>query len=541
MNTKYWDRYKRGIDYISKKSLIDKTNRNWRMYSGDQWYGCKTDGEELPVLNFIQPTIKHKISTVSQNNMVAKYSDANGIGGNEEIYSKLNDHFSSCWEMTNMDIELWSAMKDSAVTGDGLFYFGTDNIKDMQRLDNTSILYGDENNKKIQQQPYLIIHQRLALGVVREIARKNNVPEEEIASIVPDQETSYTVGNTDEVDEESRSDISKVTCIIHMEKDENGYVKVCQCTQNVIIDPEHVMGVSNAAGEIVNGLTLYPIVKMSWEDYPNRARGLSEVEKLIPNQLELNKTEARRSIAVRLFAFPRIAYDENSIINPDDLDKVGAKIALAGTQAQSIGQLIAYLNPAQISSEPQNYANDLLEHTQELSGSGETAMGNINPNRVAASAIIAIRDQAALPLNEQVAKMKIFVEDLARLWAELWAVYNPNGFDVLSEETNEFGEPVQVVKHITAEELQNMVPEVRVDTSQDSPWTKEAMQNWLDGALDKQYLTFEEYIEASSSNSIVPKNQILSILEKRKQRPQTQQEIDPATYATQQWEQQDSV
>src|SRR5574344_825797 len=100
MNTKYWDRYKRGIDYISKKSLIDKTNRNWRMYSGDQWYGCKTDGEELPVLNFIQPTIKHKISTVSQNNMVAKYSDANGIGGNEEIYSKLNDHFSSCWEMT---------------------------------------------------------------------------------------------------------------------------------------------------------------------------------------------------------------------------------------------------------------------------------------------------------------------------------------------------------------------------------------------------------------------------------------------------------
>ena len=92
-----------------------------------------------------------------------------------------------------MDMELWSVMKDSAVTGDGLFYFGTDNIKDMQRLDNTSILYGDENNKKIQQQPYLIIHQRLALGVVREIARKNNVPEEEIASIVPDQETSYTV------------------------------------------------------------------------------------------------------------------------------------------------------------------------------------------------------------------------------------------------------------------------------------------------------------------------------------------------------------
>ena len=76
--TKYWNRYERGMDYIRRKNLITRTNRNWNFYSGNQWEGMESGGEKLPFLNFIKPTIKHKVSTVSQNNMVANYSDAEG-------------------------------------------------------------------------------------------------------------------------------------------------------------------------------------------------------------------------------------------------------------------------------------------------------------------------------------------------------------------------------------------------------------------------------------------------------------------------------
>ena len=420
--------------------------------------------EELPFLNFIKPTIKHKVSTVSQNNMVANYSDAEGREELAEFYDKCNTLFSACWERANEDLELWATMKEAAVTGDGIQYFGTADVGDMQRLPNTSVFYGDESQPNIQLQPYVIIQERLAVGKIKAIAEENGLSKEEIDQIVPDQETERMVGNRDEVEDSSTSDESKATCIIHLEK-KDGIVHVARATKTVVFQPEKAIRVINSDGSDGRGMTLYPLLKISWEDFPNSARGLSEVEQLIPNQLEINKTLARRSMIIKLTAYPRIAYDGTVIANPEDLEKVGAPIEMQSGGVQSVNQAIAYLNPAQSNSDPKNYADDLLSISQELSGSGETAMGNINPNRVAASAIIAIRDQAALPLNEQVAKMKTFVEDMARLWIEIWAVYNPNGLDVLVERIDEkTGEKRKVLEKITKKEIDEMSPDIRVDT-----------------------------------------------------------------------------
>lgn len=538
---KFWDRYVKGIDYIQKKNLIVETNRNWNFYAGRQWEGLNSGGEELPFLNFIKPTIKHKVSTVSQNNMVANYSDAEGREDMAAVYDRLNARFSADWERSNMDMELWSTVKDAAVTGDGIQYYGTENVADMQRLPCAAVLYGDESNQNIQQQPYIIIVQRLTVEAVKAEAKKNKIPDEEIQQIVPDNETDNTIGNREEVAEDRMSPNSKVTCIIHMEK-KDGIVHIAKCTRSVVYEHEHPIATKNSRGEYSRGLMLYPLVKISWEDYPNDARGLSEVKQLIPNQLEINKTLARRSLIIKMTAYPRIAYDENIVSNPEALEKVGEAIAVSTGGAQSINQAIAYLNPAQANSDPKNYADDLLSMTQELSGSGETAMGNINPNRVAASAIIAIRDQAALPLNEQVAKMKTFVEDLAKLWIEMWLAYEPNGFDVTMKETNPFtGEEIEEIQKITKDDLDRLKPNIRIDTSQDNPWTKEAEQNWLDGVLDKQHITFEEYIDASPEHGIVPKNKMQAIIEKRKAMEAAQQEQQIMDNAMAAWREQDGI
>lgn len=554
--TKYWQLYEKGIDYINRKRLIQRTNRNWNFFSGRQWEGIQTGGQELPSLNFIKPVIKHKVSTVSQNNMIAHYSDAEGNDELAPVYARLDQKFSECWERGNMDMVLWSTIKDSAVTGDGLLYFGTEDLGDIQRLPNTSVLYGNESEQDIQKQPYFIIHQRLMAKTVREMARANGLPEEEIALIVPDQDIENMVGNTDEVETGSTDLSSKVTVLFYFTKC-NGYVHIAKATKNVVFEPEHPIASKNPDGSIDKGLTLYPIVKISWEDYPNDARGLSEVEQLIPNQLEVNKTLARRSMIIQLTAYPRLAYDENAVQNPEELERVGKPIAVQNGGAQSISQVISYLSPAQSNADPKNYADDIMEYSQELSGSGETAMGNINPNRVAASAIIAIRDQAALPLNEQVAKMKTFVEEYAKLAIELWMVYNPAGMTVLA--TNEdplTGEKVQTLQTITKEDWDRIKPQVRIDTSQDNPWTKEAEQNFLDGALDKQYINFEEYVELVPENGIVPKNKLETVLKKRQaaQRAMEEQQMmqqqmqeetksvenDPEQYAQEQWKAQEA-
>lgn len=520
---KYWKRYEKGYDYIIKKNLISRTQRNWNFYVGKQWEGIETGGEELPFLNFIKRTIRHKVSTVSQNNMVVHYSDVTGRDDLESVYETLGLKFSEVWEKANMDQNLWKVTNDAAVTGDGVIYFGSSDPADMERIQNTSVLYGDESIEDIQTQPYIIIHQRLAIGQIKQIAEENGLSDEEIAKIVPDEDTEKLVGNRQEIEHESISADAKATCIIHLEKKPDG-VYVARATRNVVFAPEKLIAAKDLNGNVVRALHMYPLVKMTWENYPNDARGVSEVEQMIPNQLEVNKTIARIAITNKQVAYPRPVYDSEALMNPDALGEVGTPIEMQSGGVQSVNQLITYLEPAQISGEPRQFLENLLSLTQELSGAGETAMGNINPTRVAASAIIAIRDQAALPLNEQVEKRNTFVEDLAKLVIEMVAVYEPNGFTVQEEvEDPMTGQTHHEPRRVTSEELLELQPRVRIDTSQDNPWTKEAEQNWLDGVLDKGHITFNEYIDAAPDHGIIPKNKMQHILEKRQQQMAMQQ------------------
>ena len=116
---------------------------------------------------------------------------------------------------------------------------------------------------------------------------------------------------------------------------------------------------------------------------PNDARGMSEVEQLIPNQLELNKMLARRAISGKQCAFPRLAYDDSSIANPEDINKIGAAIKLNGGNAQAIGNMIAYLAPQSMSPDAQNLCDELLNNSRTLAGASDAQLGNIDLSRVA--------------------------------------------------------------------------------------------------------------------------------------------------------------
>ena len=109
------------------------------------------------------------------------------------------------------------------------------------------------------------------------------------------------------------------------------------------------------------------------------------------------------------------------------------------------------------------------------------------------------------------------------------------------EVTNELtGEKTKELKKITKKELDEMKPDIRIDTSQDNPWTKEAEQNWLDGVLEKQHITFEEYINASPDHGIIPKNKMLAIIEARKAQQLQQQNQMIMQNAIDTWRSQDA-
>ena len=251
----------------------------------------------------------------------------------------------------------------------------------------------------------------------------------------------------------------------------------------------------------------------------------------------------------QLMAYPRMAYDETMIANPEDLNKVGMPIAVSSGMSQSVSQAITYLAPAQTSHEPKQLTDDLLEITQELSGSGDTTMGNIDLTRVAASAIVAVNDQAQSMHDDTVANLQQFVEELADLWVELWQVFSPNGLSVVQKQQVQepvidpmtgqvsidpmTGQPqmetkeVEVPVQITAEELDRIKPITRIDVTKDNSFTREAQQQVIDGLLDKNLISLEEWCELATDTSPVPKHTLETILERRKLQAQQQQPALP--------------
>lgn len=522
--TSIWQKYQKGKDFINRRALISSTRKNWNFYLGNQWEGLQTGGEKMPMFNFIKPVVKYKVAVISQNKMAARYIDPESRPEYKGVCEALNKNFEKLWENGKFDVKSWNTVKSAAVVGDAYLFWGNQDATDTQVIPNINVLLGDEQQPDIQKQPYILITERLRIGEIKKMAKENGLSQDKIDMIVPDEEKDLVIGDKTEV---QSPDDAKCLSILYMDKDENGYIRVGRATKTVEYEPVEPLTRKNKRGEAVGGLKAYPIVSYVWEDQPNSARGLGEVEQLIPNQLELNKTLARRSITVKQTAYPRIAYDRNAIDNEEDINKIGAAIALNGGGAQSVNQMISYLNATSMSADAQYLSNDLLTITRDLAGAGDAATGNVDPEKASGEAINAVKDAAQMPLNEQVSKYSQFVTDIAYVALNLWFAYNR---DIRVSYEDEFGQHQEL--EITQETIDALQPNIKIDVSSDSPWSKQAEQQEIKDLFLQGHITLEEYTDLMPDNSYVPKAKLKVILDKRK-RSQDVQTIPQDTQAMQ--------
>lgn len=526
-----WEKYKKASDFQEENAIVTKSNKCWKMYLGDQWYGLDNK-EDLPVVNFVEPVVNYKVSTICKNVMTAHYSDIEGNSEYNDIYEKLNTNFASNWERGHMDTVAWQTLKAAAIVGDGYTYWGTEDLTKTQVIPCTAVLLGDEQQPEIQKQPYIMIRERLFVEDVKKMALENGIPEEKWVDLSGDEENEFQIGNRKDINYDKQN--GKITSVLYFEK-KDGIVWTGRAVEGLDYEPLHPMTpTKNGQVMMEKGLKSYPIANLIWQDIPNSARGQGEVKKLIPNQVEVNKTYARRAMATKMYAYPRMAYMANSIKNPEDLDKVGVAIGMnEGSNGQSIQQLISYLMPASSSPDAKTLSDDLMQTTRDLAGAGDTSMGQIDPTRVSGTAIVAIQDQAALTLNEQVAKYKQYVEDIAKLWFDLLVAYNPNGIPIKREMTEEeeaeatgdgeitlTAEEKMIPDKIMPEELEKLRPEVKVDVSSNTQWSKNDEQTADDNLLANGHITFPEYVDLIPDGGILQKNLLQEIVKKRAMNPQ---------------------
>lgn len=485
-----WNKYEQRREQHRIESISENTKMCYRFYEGDQWYGVEKSGERLPKYNFIKPSVDYKVAMIAKNSMSIHYSP---IGTNDVynvVCNKFNEIVRSAWESTNMETKMWEIVKSACITGDSYLYF-YDSHFNSQLISKENIYFADETQKEIQKQEYIIIYERRPVREVKEEAKRNGIEKKYIDLIVPDDE--------EEASESEKMNNEKCTSLLYLFK-EKGEVSYLRCVRNLIYAPV----------QKIHGLKFYPLCSFIWNGKHNSSRGIGDVYEMVPNQISANALLVRREMNNKMTGYAKPVYNSDLIENPESITKVGTAIKISGPGLQNVADAFSYIAPAPMSGTVKQLQDEIIEVTRELNGSGDSVLGQINPEQASGTAIIAVQQQASITLNEYSNTYRQFIEDVARLWFNMWIVYHPEGMKCEYERDGE-KHSVLIPNNI----LSKMEIKIKVDICPVNAFSKFAREQALENALQRNYITFTEYVQMLDNDSVAPKGKFLDIIRKR--------------------------
>lgn len=522
--TDIWQLYSEAQSYARLIGMYSDTDRNFRMYNGNQWEGVKVKDVELVQLNFIKPIVKFKVGTINQNLWAINFSAENFENPEfmptaVKVCELLNKKAAKIWERNNMDYYIRVLSKIAAINDEAVAYFYYDKKENMPILEvlaKNDIYYGNENDDNIEKQPYIIIKQRMPVINARDLAAKYQVPSDQINLIVGDMETSEESGESAKYEKDDM-----VTVLTKLYK-KDGKLYYSKATRFVELKKE-----TNTL------LELYPVAHLPWEPKEGSARGEGEVRNLIPNQLEVNKTLMRRALVTKNTAYPQKAVNVDNLQNPDALNKVGGILKFKGKEVSDIGKVFSISNPAQMSTDVKQLQQDLIDITRALAGASESATGEVKPDEASGKAILAVQQASQLPLVEQIGTLKNFVESIARIWLNMIIIYNQNGMKLEETVTDPTtGQEITQLVDIPASVMQELKASVKVDVTPTSAYDRFAQEVSLENLLKGGWFSpqligqLKMYVKALPDNSTMPKQKILEMIKEQEKEQQRIAEIN---------------
>ena len=509
--TPIWTLYEKGRNFHRRMGIYADTDINYRMYNGNQWDGAKLGDVEPVQKNFIKPIVKYKVSVIHDNLYAIVYSSQNFE--NIEFHRQadrycdmLNRYAARVWERDKMDFKGRRVTKDSAINDEGIIYVDFDREKMMpvnEIIKKNDIYYGDENDDDIQAQPYILLRRRMPVVNAIEFALANGMSEGDVVYIIGDDDVF------DESGEAAKEEVDNMVTVVYKMYKKDGTFHYSIATRWVTI-----------AEDVDTGLTIYPIAHFNWEEKEGSARGEGEVRYLIPNQIEVNRTEVRRVLTVKYQAYPQKVVDVSKISNPAALNTVGGTIRTNGTPVDDVHKIVGTIPPAQMSPDVKQLQEDLIQMTRELAGAGETATGQVDPEAASGRAILAVQQASRAPMTEQKESYKNFIEDLARIWLEYLVVYSVDGVnmeeEVIDPQTGE--EIIQMVK-IPQSVLQQLQAVAKIDITPKSVYDRFAQEQTIENLLMQGFFTAQRvselatYAEVLDDDSVAPKTKILEAID----------------------------
>lgn len=512
-----FSRYQKDTAYKSNLELYEKVEQQENFFIGRQWEGLNAPDLEKPVINVTKRVTNYLISVLLVNDVGISFRDSKPTSGNADRVVMAE----SDWlELTQKELEkvmenikfrekMRYVLRNAAVTGDAAMYTrfvpaedaGNKDVVagnvECEIVDNLNIHFGDKQTQEVQKQPWIIISKT-------ELTKSLQEKYPQMADQIKPDGGQYTT------DAKSRiSDELTTVCIYFWRDSKTKTVWYIMCTEDCILEDA-----------TDTKLKRYPVSWMNWERVKDTYHGIGVVEEIIPNQIAINKLWAMALLYSKNSAFPKIIFDKTKIDRWTN--KVGAAIGVAGNPNDAIASVF---RPSELPGQVLNLVNQTITYTKEFMGANDAVLGNVNPENT--SAIIALQQSSAAPLELQRLAFYQFIEDFVRTVYEIMRVKYGRRYVVEEAETVDMvtNQPVtQKVARLVDFGSMPVDEDVIVDIGASDYWSEITQTSTMDNLFSKGILQDAiTYVESVPDKNIKNKAEVIEAI-KRWQAEQRQKE-----------------
>ncbi len=501
MVTKLWQDFQDGVAFQRQMGFVDEFPRYVRFKEGDQWAAPteRTRNLPRPVFNIVEMFIRNKRSSVLNQAISMAFSPLEAEEGEakkraEQNAHDMTDYAKLLWNRLGQDALSAELIDDAATLGTGvLHYYYDDSIRFAggrpclgeirgESIDPLSIFFANPQLCDVQKQEYLLIASRRKVEETRALAKQLGCSAEQIACIVRDEVDNGNYG-TEPVEPGSNDFCTVLTR--YYRKD--GRVCFDRATKTVEIAREQSL--TPPGGRPV---TLYPVVLMNWKRRKKCIYGIGEAEGLIPNQKAINFNLAMMLLSVQQTAWPKLLSTPGAIRQPVTNEPGEHLIDYSAG-----GGGIRYLSPPEFSTTAVGLSNTILELSRSIAGVSDVTTGEIARGSLAASAIIALQNQAKTPIVEIQHRYWEAVRQVGRIWAQLIGAYYTFERPMTVSENGERKRRLFCGRCCRETEF-----DLRVDVGASSEFGEALSQATLDSFLQNGYITVDQYIELAPDNVV---------------------------------------
>lgn len=557
--TRAWELYERGRAYNESltPNQYDLVETNTEFFTGNQWLRLPNTpamaGLAKPVFNILKRVASLFIASLTSSattirlEPLAYYDIADPDRAGSGAAEVANAMMATLLEKLNFDYRLRDALFDGATAGDYCAHFWFDPAQKpyggafgghrgdirMELVDGINVMFGNPNDRRAQEQPYILLVGRDLVSSLRREARRHGGRAEDV---VPDAEYDRMPGLGGKRELEEDAETGKALYVLLYEKvtrrerlrDENGEsvrevttVRVTKATRTAVIYED-----------VDTGLSLYPIAWGNWEKQKNQYHGRALVTGMIANQIFINSMFAAAMRHLQLAAFPKTIYNADLIARWDN--EIGQAVAVHGlAPGQTIGGVAYSLQPAEMSAQLFALIDKTMAYTKECLGATDVQLGNVRPDNT--SAIMVMQTQSEVPLENIRAGLYEWTEAVGEILMDLMGTYYGTRPIVVDRELEEpvagaDGVPLldpstgllrtrrttrRVVEEFDFSRFKELCLNLRVDVGATTYFSEIAMTQTLDNLRRDGTLDVIDYLERLPDKLLPKKQALLDELRRR--------------------------